>query len=217
MRGGWPARLTHSRGRLPRSGAERPPHRARTRIRPCWPASATTGLSAVREAIGRQRRGPMLVDDAPGRGLERAGQRRGCFGHVVVDERVELGRFVAQKEGADQNEQLRLAFVEVAKAMEQQVDVMPLPANRRCRRVFARGGEVRAVARAIDLDETLGAAAHRADLVAEGGAATPCAPCATERTDHFAYCIISPKTHRISVGTAIAVARGVCSRQAIRL
>jgi hypothetical protein len=101
--------------------------------------------------------------------------------------------------------------------VEQQVDVMPFTADGRRGGVFARGGQVGAVARTVDLHETLGAAADRADLVAEGGAATPCPPRATERTDHFAYCIISPKTHSISVGTALAVVRGVCSRQAIRL
>ena len=55
-------------------------------------------LERGREAIGRERRRPMFVDDAARRGFEGARERRGGFGHVVVDERVQLRRFVALKE-----------------------------------------------------------------------------------------------------------------------
>ena len=39
-------------------------------------------LERRRQAIGRQRRRPMFVDDATCSGFERAGERRRGFGHV---------------------------------------------------------------------------------------------------------------------------------------
>ena len=46
------------------------------------------------QAIGRQRRRPMLVDHAARRRFERAGERRHRFDDVVVDERLQFRRLV---------------------------------------------------------------------------------------------------------------------------
>ena len=51
-------------------------------------------------------------------------------------------------------------------------------------RMLARAGEPGTVARTLDFDQALGAAAHRTDLFAERGTAAPRAPHAAERTDH---------------------------------
>jgi hypothetical protein len=58
--------------------------------------------------------------------------------------------------------------------------------------MFARGGEVHAVAGALNLDETLGAATGRANLVTERRTGPPRTSLAAEWTHHNAYyCIAS--------------------------
>jgi hypothetical protein len=51
-------------------------------------------------------------------------------------------------------------------------------------RMFASAGEPGTVARALDFDQALGAATHRANLFAERRTAAARAPHAAERTDH---------------------------------
>jgi hypothetical protein len=50
--------------------------------------------------------------------------------------------------------------------------------------MFARSSEVRAVGRASNLDQALGAAADRANLVVDRGARAPASTLATDRTSH---------------------------------
>src|SRR5712691_6131577 len=109
----------------------------------------------------------MLVDHAPGGCFERAGQRRRSLRHVAVNERLKLGRLIPNDERGHQVEQLRLAFVEVARDFDQDFQVLSLLANRGSRRVLARGSQIRAVAGTLDLHQSLGAATDGADLLAE--------------------------------------------------
>ena len=142
-------------------------------------------LERGREALGRRRRRPMIVDDATSRCFERAGERRDALDHVVVDERLQRRRLVSQKEPADQKEQPRLTLTEIAHTVREQFDVALLLANGHRRRMFARGGEVRAIGGTRDLDETLRAAAHGANLLAESGAAASGAPFVAQGTNHM--------------------------------
>ena len=148
------------------------------------PASASTGLQRRRQPLGRQRRGPVLVDDAARGGLERGRQRADRLRDVVVDRRVELGRLVALPGTCViRKKQLRLPLVEIAHE----------PARGARRRAAAGGprwpaGCSRALASQaqslgqLDLDEPLGAAADRADLLAERRTAASGAAGAAEGT-----------------------------------
>jgi len=141
-------------------------------------------LEGGRESIGRRRRRPMIVNDAASRRFERARERGDASDHVVVDERLQLRRLVSLKEAADQKEQLRLTLAEIAHTVRQQFDVVLLLANGHGRRMLARGGEVRAIGRTGNLDDTLRAAAHGANLPAESGAAASAAPFVAQGTNH---------------------------------
>jgi len=127
----------------------------------------------------------MIVDDATSRCFERAGQRRNAFDHVVVDERLQRGRLVSLEEAADQKKQPRLTFAEIAHTVREQFDVALLLANRHRRRMVARGGKVRAIGGTWNLDETLRAAAHGANLPTECGAAASGAPFVAQGTNHM--------------------------------
>ena len=118
----------------------------------------------------------MIVDDATSRCFERAGQRGNAFDHVVVDERLQRRRLVSLKEAVDHEEQLRLTLAEIAHPVREQVDVALLLTDGHRRRVLTRGREVRAIGGTGNLDETLRAAAHGANLVSERRAAPSCAP-----------------------------------------
>ena len=72
---------------------------------------------------------------------------------------------------------------------------MLLPADGGRRRMLARGRKVRAVARALNLDEPLGAAADRTDLVAERRTGAPRLPLRRRGdTPQPYYCIIPRKS-----------------------
>jgi len=103
---------------------------------------------------------------------------------IVVNQPLELGRLVPDEKRVDQEENLRLALAEVAHELHEEADVSLLLTHERGRRMLAGAREPRAVARALNLDEALCAAADRADLLAERGAAAARAPCAAEGTDH---------------------------------
>jgi len=143
------------------------------------------GLERGGEALGRRRRGPMIVNDATRRCFERAGQRRDAFDHVVVDERLQRRRLVSLKKAADQKKQPRLTLTEIADTVREQFDVALLLANGHRRRMLAGGGKVRAICGTRDLDETLRAAAHGANLPPESGAAASGAPFVAQGTNHM--------------------------------
>ena len=69
--------------------------------------------------------------------------------------------------------------------MCEQTDVPLLLANDHRRRMLARGGEVRAIGRTWNLDETLRTAAHGANLVTERRAAAADAPFVAQGTNHL--------------------------------
>ena len=143
------------------------------------------GLEGGCKAIGWRGRRPVVVNDAPRRRFERARERRDPFDHVVVDDRLQLRRLVSLKEAVDHEEQLRLTLTEIAHPVREQVDVALLPTHGHRRRMVARGGEVRTVRGTGNLDETLRAAAHGANLVSERRAASSRAPFVAQRTNHL--------------------------------
>jgi hypothetical protein len=88
-----------------------------------------------------------------------------------------------------------LPLAEVAHELDEHRDVALLLADERRRRVLASAGEPGTVGRAFDFDQSLRAAADRADLLAEGGTSAPGAPISARWADHRGhYCIIRPKT-----------------------
>ena len=127
----------------------------------------------------------MIVNDAAGRCFERTGQRGDAFDHVVVDERLQCRRLVSLKKAADQEKQPRLTLTEIADTVREQFDVALLLANGHRRRMLARGGKVGALGGTRDLDETLRAAAHGANLPAESRAAASGAPFVARGTNHM--------------------------------
>ena len=126
----------------------------------------------------------MLVDHTPRRGFERGGERAERVDDVIVDGALKLRRFVAHEEGRDEKEQLRLPAAEVAHGLEDHSHVALLLSYGDRGRMLACARQPGTVAGALDFDQTLGAAAHRADLFAQGGAAASRPARATERTDH---------------------------------
>jgi len=151
-------------------------------------------------SLGGQRGRTMIVDEATRRGFERCRERRHPLGDVIVYQRVKLGRLIADEKRADQEEEPRLPLAEVAHQMDERRDVALLLADTRRGRMLACAGEPGTLGRAVDFDETLGAAADRTDLFAEGGTSAPSAPISAQGADHSVhYCIIGPKspsTHR---------------------
>ena len=150
----------------------------------CLPASASTGLSAVASRSAGQRRRPMFVDDTTCSGFECAGERRRGFGYVVVDDRLQFRRLVLLEERADDKKQLRLPLAQVAHALHEQLRRRVAAAERRRPRVIPRGGQVGAIARALNLHQALGAAADGTNLLIESRTSSPRAPFAAQRTDH---------------------------------
>ena len=127
----------------------------------------------------------MIVNDATSRCFERAGQRRDAFDHVVVDERLQRRRLVSLEEAADQKKQARLTLAEITHNVREQFDVALLLANGHRRRMLARGRKVRAIGGTWNLDQTLRAAAHGANLPPESGAAASGAPFVAQGTNHM--------------------------------
>ena len=91
---------------------------------------------------------------------------------------------VTQEERIDQKEQLRLSLVQVAHEPDEQFHVALLLPEYGCRRMLARCGQIDAVARTLNLDQALGAAAHGTDLFTERRTGAASAPRATEGTNH---------------------------------
>src|SRR5262245_54168374 len=76
--------------------------------------------------------------------------------------------------------------------------------------MFARAGEPGAVGRTIDLHEPFRAAAHRADLLPDGGTAAPRFARPAQRANHGVhYCIIRSENRHDLIGTRLALAGGV--------
>jgi hypothetical protein len=105
----------------------------------------------------------VLVYDAPRRGLERCRQRRRCIRHVIVDETGESIRPVPRNDGLKKEEQLVLAFGEMANRRRQPRDVFSLLSPYDGRGVFSRRRKIRARARASNFDEPFRAATRRTD------------------------------------------------------
>jgi hypothetical protein len=121
---------------------------------------------------------------ASSRRFERARQRRRGLPHVVVDDRLKFWRLVPSQERGQQEEQLRLARTEGAPAVREQ-PMVALPTVGHDRRwVVAGAREPGAVVRALNPDQSLGAAAWRADLLAERRAPASGTPDAAQRTVH---------------------------------
>lgn len=126
----------------------------------------------------------MFVDHAARRRFEGRGQRCRRFGHVVVHERLQFRRFVSREERVDEEEELRLALVEVAHELHEEAQVALLLPHLDCRGVLACAREPRAVGGALYLDESLRAAAHRTDLLADGRTAASRPSDAAQRANH---------------------------------
>lgn len=118
----------------------------------------------------------MFVDDASSRRFERARERGRGLSHIVVDDRLKLRRAVQSQERGQLGEQLPLARAEVAHELHEQLDVALLLADRDRRWMFAGAREPGAVDRARKLDPSLGAAACRANLLADRRAPASGAP-----------------------------------------
>src|SRR5439155_24352855 len=114
----------------------------------------------------------------------RRGERAEGLDDVVVEVTVQLRSLVAYEKRGDEEEQLRLAAAEVAHRLEDHADVPLLLPHGDRRRMLSSAGEPGTVARALDFDQTLGAAAHRTDLFAEGRTAAARPAHAAKRTDH---------------------------------
>src|SRR6266849_6001439 len=114
----------------------------------------------------------MIVNQTPRGGFECGRQRPHPFGDVVVDQRVEVRRFVSDQEGVDEEEDLRLPLAEVPHDVHEQPKVALLLPDDDSRRMFACACEPDTIGRALYLNETLRAAADRADLLAQGGTTT---------------------------------------------
>jgi len=79
---------------------------------------------------------------------------------------------------------LRLTLVEIADEVYRGVEIPSLLADGSGRRMLPRRGEVSASRGALDLAETLGAAAHRANVMAEGRARPAGPAIATQSARH---------------------------------
>src|SRR5262249_31682748 len=130
---------------------------------------------------------------------------------VGVDERLQLGRLVSHEKRTDEQKDLRLTFAEIAHQLYESADVALLLAHHDRGRMLARAREPRAVARTRDLHEAFGAAAHRADLVAERRTAASRATLAAERTQHSRALLYNSarKTSEL-IGTRLALTSGGC-------
>ena len=142
-------------------------------------------LQRAGEPLGGQRCGPMLVDDPARRGFERRRQRRGRIRDVEIDQRLQLRRSISHEKAGQREEELRLTFVEVPRSVEERADVTLLLSNDNGRRMLARRHQVRAVGATLNFDETLRAAADRANLVTEGGTRPPRFAARAQGTDHI--------------------------------
>jgi hypothetical protein len=142
------------------------------------------GFEFCDHPFGRQRSRTMVVDDPTRSGLEGCRKRPHPLGDIIVYQGLKLGWLVADEERADQEEEPRLPLAEVAHELDEHRDVALLLADERRRRVLASAGEPGTVGRAFDFDQSLRAAADRADLLAEGGTSAPGAPISARWADH---------------------------------
>jgi hypothetical protein len=146
----------------------------------------------------------MFINHAARRRLERRSERGRRRGDVVVEHLVQFGRFVAREVRAHHQKKLRLPLVEVARELDEQAKVALLLPDQRCRRMLARGGEVRAIARTMNLGQPLRPAADGADLTAERRARTPCFSLRAQGTYHDPpYCMIARKNQSIDSERAL--------------
>lgn len=160
------------------------------------------------EPFGGKRRGPMLVNDAARRRLERGRERRSGLHDIVVHERLELRRLVPDQEGERHRKELRLPLTEVANELEEQFDIELLLPGRGCGRMLAGDREIAAVAGTPDLSQPLGATADGADLLVERGARPPRLSLAAQRTYHNGHGAILynwRKKSQYFIGTRLAV------------
>src|SRR6185503_560182 len=185
------------RAHVAREGGDAAQHARGIALERAAEAAAHLGerrLERVREALGRERRGAVLVDHAARRGLEGRRERAGAFLHILVEERLQLRRLVSGDEVGEQEEQLHLALRKIEHQRYQPREVALLLAHPRRRRMLARAREPHAVSRTVDLDQALGPAADRTNLLADGRTSAPGAPIAAQRADHGGhYCIIRLK------------------------
>ena len=140
------------------------------------------GLERPDEPIGGERWGPVLVNDATRRRLERGRERRSRFHNVIVHERLELRRLVADQERERHRKELRLPLTEVADELEEQFDIELLLPGGGCGRMLARDREIAAVAGTLNLGQPLGAAADGADPLVECRARAARLSLAAQRT-----------------------------------
>lgn len=104
----------------------------------------------------------MFVNHATGGCFERGGQGSRCLNYIIVDERLKRS-FIAREEGEDQGKKARLPFAKILHSLRERRKVVLPPAHGGHWRMLTSAGEVRAVGRALDLDQALGAAADGAD------------------------------------------------------
>jgi hypothetical protein len=126
----------------------------------------------------------VFVDHTTSGGFEGCRQRPCSLDHVVVHDRFKLRRSVSRDERRHQKEELRLACVEILQGLHEEAYILTLLPDGDRWWVLARGGEVRAVGRASNLDQALRAAADRADLVIQCGAGAAASPLAADRAGH---------------------------------
>ena len=113
-------------------------------------------------------------------------------------------RLVGEHHRLQEEEQLQLLLGQPADGRHQYRDVsVDLPLDDR-RRMPLRGLEVTAVFGALDFHQALGGAAHRANVVAQGGAGAFCRPFLTKRANHMLNTIRSTGRNSQSAG-------GVCN------
>src|SRR5579864_579672 len=120
---------------------------------------------------------------------------------------LQLGRLVARQERAHHQKNLRLPLVEVARELDEQTEVALLLTDQRRRRMLARSGKVRAVARTADLGQPLRPAADRADLMAERRARAPRFSLAAEGTHHRDLIVVRRLRRRAVRGQRALVMR----------
>src|SRR6185295_16332967 len=142
------------------------------------------------QALCLQRRRTMLVDDTARCCFERRGERRQSLRDIVVDERQQFWRFVADEKCDYQEKDLRLPLAEIAHELHEPPDVALLLPHDDRRGMFTCAGEPGAIARALNLYQALGATADGADLLAEGRTAAARAPRTAKRTQHSGSIIV---------------------------
>lgn len=124
----------------------------------------------ARETLSRERLRGVLVDDAASRRFERCGDGRCRIRDIVVHERRQALRLMPGDQRVEQEEELMLAFREVADRRKQKRQVVLLLPLHRGGRVFAGRRQIRAVGWAIDLGQSFRATTEGADNLPEGRA-----------------------------------------------